>query len=389
MRIPKGFSFAATNAGIKAHKKDMALVASELPCSAAGVLTVNRAKAPPVEHAEKRLPGKGISAIVLNSGNANALTGDAGREDVKAIHAAMALALGIPQDAVLSMSTGVIGVRLPVQKLVTACDALAKSRGEGIVGAAEAIMTTDTRVKLTHRMLTIKGTTVTIAAFAKGSGMVAPEMATVLGVITTDAAIDSATLRLALVEACEDTFNAITVDGECSTNDTVFALASGASGVSIDQGTYAAFVEALREVCMELALGIVRGGEGATKLVTVHVTGAATYADAKQCARAIANSLLVKTAIHGGDPNWGRLVAVAGRSGSAFDLMRARVLVGETVMFEGGRPFDERAPLAAAHLAGTEVDVTVDLGMGGDHDATMFTCDLTADYVRINADYRT
>jgi glutamate N-acetyltransferase/amino-acid N-acetyltransferase len=210
-----------------------------------------------------------------------------------------------------------------------------------------------------------------------------------LAVITTDAQVEGAVLRRALVEACDDTFNAITVDGECSTNDTVFALASGASGVVIDGTSYPALVEAMREVCMELALGIVRGGEGATKLVTVHVTGASTDADARRCARAIANSLLVKTAIHGGDPNWGRLVAVAGRSGSAFDLARARVLVGDTVMFEGGRPFDERAPLAAEHLAGTEVNVTVDLGMGGAHDATMFTCDLTADYVRINADYRT
>ena len=196
-------------------------------------------------------------------------------------------------------------------------------------------------------------------------------------------------LQRALVEACEDTFNAITVDGECSTNDTVFALASAASGVTIDQASYQALVEAMRAVCLELALGIVRGGEGATKLVTVHVTGAVSYPDAKQCARAIANSLLVKTAIHGGDPNWGRLVAVAGRSGSAFDLSRARVLVGDTVMFEGGRPFDERAPLAADHLGGTDVSVTVDLGTGGAHEATMFTCDLSKEYVRINAEYRT
>ena len=196
-------------------------------------------------------------------------------------------------------------------------------------------------------------------------------------------------LHRALVDACETTFNAITVDGECSTNDTVFVMANGASGVTIDESGYDAFVDALRVVCRELALGIVRGGEGATKLVTVHVTGARTYDDARRAARAIANSMLVKTAIHGGDPNWGRLVAVAGRCGAAFELARAKVRIGDTVLFEDGRPFDERAPEAAAYLQGKNLQVEVDLGTGGPEDATMWTCDLSAEYVRINAEYRT
>jgi glutamate N-acetyltransferase/amino-acid N-acetyltransferase len=302
-----------------------------------------------------------------------------------------ARAVGCEAEEVLVGSTGVIGVQLDPRKVATGIiEAASQLAPDGNGQAAVAIMTTDPFPKeYAVRCTLATGMSFAVGGMAKGSGMIEPNLATMLAVITTDARIESALLHRALVEACDDTFNAITVDGECSTNDTVFALSSGASSAVIDSASYPAFVEAMREVCMELALGIVRGGEGATKLVTVHVTGAASVADAKRCARAIANSLLVKTAIHGGDPNWGRLVAVAGRSGSAFELVQARVLVGDTVMFEGGRPFDERAPLAAAHLGGTEVNVTVDLGMGGAHDATMFTCDLTADYVRINADYRT
>ena len=185
-----------------------------------------------------------------------------------------------------------------------------------------------------------------------------------------------------------DTFNAITVDGECSTNDCVMLLANGASGATVDESTYGAFVAGLTAVCRELALGIVRGGEGATKLVTVTVTGGATTDEARKAAKAIANSLLVKTAIHGGDPNWGRLIAVAGRAGVAFDLSRAEVLIGPTVLFKDGRPYDDAAPEAAAYLQGKELTVSVDLGSGA-ASSTVWTCDLSAEYVRINADYRT
>jgi len=195
-------------------------------------------------------------------------------------------------------------------------------------------------------------------------------------------------LDRALRDAVHDTFNAITVDGECSTNDTVMLLANGASGATVDAGHYEAFVAALRGVCLELALGIVRGGEGATKLVTVTVTGAASPEDARRAAKAIANSPLVKTAIHGGDPNWGRLIAVAGRAGVAFDLERAAVTIGSTVLFEGGKPHDDNAPRAAEHLKGKEIAVAVDLGAGRAV-STVWTCDLSAEYVRINADYRT
>jgi len=213
-------------------------------------------------------------------------------------------------------------------------------------------------------------------------------MATMLAFVTTDAAVPAPLLDRALRDAVGDTFNAITVDGECSTNDTVALLANGASGASVDETTYSTFVAALRDVCLELALGIVRGGEGATKLVTVKVTGAASAHEARQAAKAIANSPLVKTAIHGGDPNWGRLVAVAGRAGVAFEPERAVVAIGSTVLFRHGRPHDENAPRAADYLKGKEILVEVDLGTGS-ASSTVWTCDLSAEYVRINADYRT
>lgn len=219
--------------------------------------------------------------------------------------------------------------------------------------------------------------------------MIEPLMATMLAVVTTDAEVEPALLQRALAAATEVTFNAITVDGECSTNDCVFALANGASGVTIGEREFDLLVEALRCVCEPLAIGIVRGGEGATKLVTVEVTGALNAKEAKQAARAVANSPLVKTAVHGADPNWGRLIAVAGRAGVAFDLERARVRIGDVELFAGGRPFDERAALASAHLQGTDVSLHVDLGTGGAGAARMWTCDLSADYVKINAEYRT
>ena len=219
--------------------------------------------------------------------------------------------------------------------------------------------------------------------------MIEPNMATMLGFVTMDAAVEPALLQRALKAVVDDTFNAITVDGECSTNDCVFALANGASGVVLGDDDYPVLIEALRQVCEPLAVGIVRGGEGATKLVTVRVTGAASEADARRAARAIANSPLVKTAIHGGDPNWGRLVAVAGRSGSEFVLERAIVRIGPVELFSSGVPHDERAPQAAEYLEGKDLVVSVDLGTGGSGASQMWTCDLSAEYVRINAEYRT
>jgi glutamate N-acetyltransferase/amino-acid N-acetyltransferase len=228
-----------------------------------------------------------------------------------------------------------------------------------------------------------------VAGIAKGSGMIEPRMATMLGFLTTDAAVAPDVLQRALRRVSDETFNAITVDGECSTNDCVFLLASGASGVTVDRDDDPGLIQGLRAVSGHLAREIVRGGEGATKLVTVRVTGAATHDDAWLAARTIANSPLVKTAIHGGDPNWGRLVAAAGRSGAAFVLDRASVAIGPVQVFVAGVPHDERADAAAAVMKDSTMTVAVDLGTGGSHAATMWTCDFSADYVRINAEYRT
>jgi glutamate N-acetyltransferase/amino-acid N-acetyltransferase len=389
---PQGFRAAGVSAGIKANGGlDLALLVSDTPATAAAVFTTNRAQAAPVLVSRAHLSRSGgvARAVIVNSGCANACTGDAGVQIASDMAADTARFVGCPVEQVLVASTGVIGVALPLEKvrggLPAALRALAADQG---AAAARAIMTTDPFPKEAAARTIIGGRDVSVGGMAKGSGMIEPMMATMLGFITTDAAVPQPLLDRALREAVNDTFNAITVDGECSTNDTVILLANGASGAAVDAGRYDAFVSALREVCLELALGIVRGGEGATKLVTVTVTGAASPEEARRAAKAIANSLLVKTAIHGGDPNWGRLIAVAGRAGVAFELQRAAVSIGPTVLFKGGTPYDEHAPRAAEYLKGKEIAVAVDLGAGSAA-STVWTCDLSAEYVRINADYRT
>ncbi len=388
---PRGFRAAGIGVGIKARGLDLALVVSDEPAAAAAVFTTNRAQAAPVLVSRAHLRrSRGVArAVVVNSGCANACTGDAGLQAASTMAGATAALLGCAAEHVLVASTGVIGVALPIAKITDGLPAAVRSLGtDQGAAASRAIMTTDPFPKEASVRVTIDGHEVTIGGMAKGSGMIEPMMATMLAFVTTDAAVPPPLLARALREAVDDTFNAITVDGECSTNDCVVVLANGASGAGISDASYTAFVDALRDVCRELALGIVRGGEGATKLVTVRVTGAASTADARRAAKAIANSLLVKTAVHGGDPNWGRLVAVAGRAGVAFELSRAKVTIGKVVLFEDGRPFDEAAPQAAEHLRGERVELGVDLG-AGTASSTVWTCDLSAEYVRINAEYRT
>ena len=298
--------------------------------------------------------------------------------------------VGCAPEQVLVASTGVIGVQLDLDKLRRGAGDAAKALSREAHGdAARAIMTTDRAPKSAAVSVTSPSGTFRVGGMAKGAGMIEPHMATMLGFVTTDADIAAPLLQRALREAADVTFNAITIDGDTSTNDTVFLLASGASGVGIDEASYPAFAAALQEVCGTLARAIVRGGEGATKLVAVSASGAASDADATRAAHTIANSLLVKTAIHGGDPNWGRLLAAAGRAGVAFDVDHATVRIGPVVLFKDGVPFDDRAPEAAAYLAGTDLDIEVGLGAGGPHAATVWTCDLSAEYVAINADYRT
>ena len=390
---PAGFRASGLHCGIKASgKPDLSLIVSDTPASAAGVFTVNLAKAAPVYLCQDQLASSHgrATAIVTNSGCANACTGPQGAADAREMAQVTARAIGCAEDHVLVASTGVIGVNLKMDKIRAGVpQAVAALAADGGPAAARAIMTTDPFPKEYAVEVSTEFGSFRVGGMAKGSGMIEPRMATMLGYLTTDAAVDPVMLQRVLSEAARYTFNAITVDGEPSTNDCVFALANGASGVAINENLYPALFEAFRGVAKELALGIVRGGEGATKLISITATGASTDADAWMAARAIANSPLVKTAVHGGDPNWGRLVAAAGRSGAKFVLGGARVQIGELVLFEDGRPFDELAPKAAEYLTGTDLAITVDLGAGGSHRATVWTCDLSAEYVKINAEYRT
>ena len=390
---PAGFRATGLHCGIKANgKPDLSLIVTDTPATAAGVFTINLAKAAPVYLSQDHLASSGgrASAIITNSGCANACTGPQGVADAKEMAQLTASAVGCREDHVLVASTGVIGVNLKMDKLRAGIpQAAAAVTADGGAAAARAIMTTDPFPKEYAVEVSTEFGSFRVGGMAKGSGMIEPRMATMLGYLTTDADVDQVLLGRALTEASRYTFNAITVDGEPSTNDCVFALASGASGVTINENLYPALFEGLRAVAHEQALGIVRGGEGATKLIEITVTGGATDSDAWMAARAIANSPLVKTAVHGGDPNWGRLVAAAGRSGAAFVLDGARVQIGSLVLFENGRPFDDLAPQAAEYLQGKELSIEVNLGTGGAHRATVWTCDLTAEYVKINAEYRT
>ena len=389
----RGFRVGVAAAGIKkTGALDLALIVSDTPAAAAGVFTTNKAQAAPVLVSRQHLAdSKGSArAIIVNAGCANACTGPEGLAVARSSADFVSSAVGCRADQVLVASTGVIGVQLDIDKIRKGAASAAQSLSrEAHHDAACAIMTTDREPKEASVEVTTPAGSFRIGGIAKGAGMIEPHMATMLGFVTTDAAVDPVLLRRVLVEAADVTFNAITVDGDTSTNDTLFLLANGQSGVRIDESLLPALEAGLIEVCGTLARAIVRGGEGATKLVSITASGARTQDEAKRAAGVIANSLLVKTAIHGGDPNWGRLVAAAGRAGVTFDIERATVRVGSTILFADGVPFDERADEAASYLAGTDIDIEVNLGAGGTGSATVWTCDLSAEYVRINGEYRT
>lgn len=390
---PRGFRASGVACGIKSSgAPDLALIACDVPAAAAAVFTTNLAQAAPILVSREHLRSSrgGIRGVVVNSGCANACTGADGRDHARQMCELTARALRCDPPEVLVASTGVIGVTLPMGNVARGIDEAVRSLSpDGGPSAARAIMTTDPFPKEAAFEVHADAGSFRIGGIAKGSGMIEPLMATMLGFVTLDAEVAPDLLQQALRAACDDTFNAITVDGECSTNDCVFALASGASGVTLTEADLPFLTDALRQVCEPLAIGIVRGGEGATKLIAVRVVGAKSDVEARQAARAIANSPLVKTAIHGGDPNWGRLVAVMGRSGSGFVLERAAVRIGPVELFRDGMPYDDRAPQAAEHLSGQDIHIEVDLGTGGEGKSHMWTCDLSAEYVRINAEYRT
>jgi acetylglutamate kinase len=392
VKVAKGFFWAGVQAGIKPNRKDLALVYSDVPCAAAGCFTQNLAKAAPVLDAEHRLPADGIRAVVVNSGNANALTGPEGLEDVKTVREAIATELNVSATAILSASTGVIGVRLPAHKIVANAPALVASLKPDVMGAAEAILTTDTRVKLGSRVVRVDDKEVTLTCICKGSGMIAPSLATMIAVVVTDCAITPPMLSSALRQAMRRSFNALTVDGDMSTNDCVFALANGKAGNApiTDPGpALSAFSAALDDLCRQMAKEIAADGEGATKLLEIEVEGAPEEEIALDLAKACAGSSLVKAAIFGADPNWGRVLssigARAGSAGYAIDPADARVTVQDVAVYDRA-PLAYDASVLKARMRQPEVTVEVDLRRG-EGSGRAWGCDLSYDYVKINADY--
>ncbi len=393
---PLGFSSGAAAADIRGdggRRHDIDVIASDRPCAAAGVFTRNRVRAAPVVISQLTLKrGTPICAVVMNAGNANACTGAQGLRDALRMCALTAGALGRDPAEVLVCSTGVIGRPLPMERVSegirSAAHALARSGGDA---AARAIMTTDTRPKVAGTAFSVDGAEHRVGGMAKGAGMIHPDMATMLALVTTDARVEGRDLQALLGEVATSSFNSITVDGDTSTNDTLLALANGAAGgPPLTPGTpgFDRLRRALLQVCEDLAEQIVADAEGATKHFRVRVSGAASEEDARLAARTVAVSPLVKTAVHGCDPNWGRIVMALGRSGASFTLDRCRVSIAGTAVFERGAPTDADLSMVSAALAEPRIEIDVDLGAGSST-GHAWGCDLTADYVRINAEYTT
>ncbi len=387
-----GFVASAVHAGIRKKKLDLAVIAGSDACSAAAVFTTNKVQAAPVLLSKKHLASSGgvMRAIVVNSGNANACTGPKGDEDALTMARETAHVLGCAPEEVLVASTGVIGQPLPIELIEAVMPALGEGFATGGRGPAEAILTTDTFAKESVRRVQAAAGEYVVGGMAKGSGMIHPNMATTLGFVTTDAQVEPALLQAVLARAVEQSFNRISVDGDTSTNDMVAVLASGRSGVDVGAGgprSLRRFEDALTGVLTDLAKLVAKDGEGASRLITVEVTSAASDEDALAAARTIAGSPLVKTAVHGADANWGRIVAAVGRSGCELTPERMSVaLNGLCVLSPGYQSgFDEAE--AKARLSEREVTIHVDLGLAHGT-ATVWTCDLTADYVAINASYR-
>jgi glutamate N-acetyltransferase/amino-acid N-acetyltransferase len=389
---PKCFLTGAAACGLKKAGEDLAIIFSELPAVAAAVFTQNLVQAAPVLLSRAHLRHKIHRAIVVNSGGANACTGAAGLNDARETARLVAEYFNCDDREVLVASTGVIGVRLDLGKVESGIrTATADLSRRNLSRVAEAIMTTDTRPKRASKNVKLGGRRATIAGVAKGAGMIHPDMATLLAFVTTDAAISKPALQAALKRAVNQSFNRVSVDGDTSTNDMLAVLANGAAeNVPITKAEgddFESFTKALTAVCRDLAIQIARDGEGARKLITIRVRRAPTERDAEKIAATIATSPLVKTAIAGADANWGRILAAAGRSGVKFDVSKVEVKLGDlTVARRGmGLPFSEERALEILERA--EVTITVDLHQG-EAEATEWTCDLTEDYIHINADYR-
>ena len=394
-----GFKAAGVHVGVKTsnkEKKDVALIYSEKPCAVAGMFTTNVVKAAPVYYDMKVVESGRAQAIIANSGNANACTGEQGEKDAATMAEAAGAVLGLKANEVLVCSTGVIGHNMPMDRVLSGIKAAAANlSSDGGRDAAEAILTTDVYRKEISKTVDLNGITVTISGMAKGSGMICPNMATMLCFITTDAAIDSKVLQMALKESVALSFNQISVDGDMSTNDTVLMLANGMAGnaaITPNNDSYQKFVAVLKDICFYLAKKIARDGEGATHLLEAQVIHAASEEDALKAAKSVVSSDLVKAAIFGEDANWGRIICAAGYSGAKFDQSKVDISLssysGEITVAKngGGLEFDEDYALKI--LSEENITAIIDL-KAGEFSGKAWGCDLTYDYVKINADYRT
>lgn len=389
MKLPKGFLASGIRAGIRKKRPDLGLIVVNEGARGAAVFTRNRFQAAPVvlSKAALRKSGGRVRAVVVNAGCANAITGTEGLEAAKRVRNRTAELLGCRDEEVFLASTGVIGVLLPDRKIRAALpDAINRLSAGGGDALSHAILTTDVGPKIAQCGFRLGSKRGRLVGIAKGAGMIHPNMATMLGFLMTDAAIEAAALKRCLTKAVDGSFNAISVDGDTSTNDTVLLIASGALGNG-DDVDLSDFQRALNEVCRELAWMIVRDGEGATRVMELEVTGARSERDAKRAAHAIATSPLVKTALHGGDPNWGRVLAALGRSGARFSVRRVALTAGNVALVRDGEPVGYRERDAARAFARDRVPLHVDLGVGSAR-TVILSSDLGHDYVALNTDYR-
>ncbi len=389
MKLPLGFTASAVEAGIKySNRLDLGLIRAQPKAVGAALFTTNQVKAAPVLLSAERIEqSQGqISAILFNSGCANAATGEAGMQAAVETSASLAELLGEFPGSVLVASTGVIGVLLPSEKIQNALPALVKKLSpDGMEDFSNAILTTDTKTKTASAEISVNGKTVRFFGVAKGSGMIHPNMATMLALILTDADVSQKELKESLRFATDRSFHRISVDGDTSTNDSLFCLASGQSGVRLSSEQLR---EGLLQISCSLSLQIVRDGEGAKKLLEVAVRGARAEKEAEQLAQTVASSLLVRTAVAGGDPNWGRILAAAGRSGVELDLEKIEIFVGGVCLFKKGAPVSVSLEEKKKAFASSDVLIRIELHQGK-AEANYWTCDLTEGYIRINADYTT
>jgi len=393
--LPRGYRVAAVHAGLKrnASREDVTLVVSDQPAVAAGVYTTNLVFAAPVALDRGRTPGRNFRVVAVNSGNANACTGARGLEDARRMADLAGRAVGADGAEVLVMSTGIIGEFLPMEKIAAGITAAAGRLGcdeAATVTAARGLMTTDTRPKLAGAAFTAQGTPCAVFGMAKGAAMIGPKLATMLGVVLTDASLEPADAQTLLADVVEETFNCVSVDGHMSTNDTVLFLANGAAGGATLHGAgLESCRQALHEVCESLAREMADDGEGATHVMRIQVSGCESRAAARQIARTVADSPLVKTAVHGADPNWGRIVSAAGYSGVQFDPALVVLRLNGTLLFRDGAPVPFDADAVSRSIKESR-ETLIELAFGSGPGAIRFhSSDLTADYVHLNADYHT